>query len=232
MTLVHADFFFCFQRRGVGLLPPLPTLMDPRLSILPSQNPIWIFWFVLKSHASLCVCKSHSWVSLSHSYCVEFTLVSVVITFVHVKITLCIWKSDSACINKTQCVSWVSQLNLCVSKSHSACRNLTMRVEIALCVWISHSACGNRNKCIYITLCVWSSHYACDHPTMRMIIPLVYVVEITLVRVKITLCVLQITFFFSSPLPWIRYQGLSCHWFFYEYGLIPFCPDCRQFYIL
>jgi hypothetical protein len=96
-----------------------------------------------------CACWNHS--RKCHNYIWE--------------ITLCIWKSHSACINHTLRVeiTVVSQLHCTLA---IACSNYTQRVEISLCVYKSHS-------------CVLKSHYAfrnytctCEHHTMRVNITL------------------------------------------------------------
>jgi hypothetical protein len=106
-----------------------------------------------------------------------------------------------------------------VWKLHFTCRNDTMRVEIALCIYKSHScvlkshflcrnytrACVHHTMSVKITLCVWTSHYACVHHSMHVNITLksdfytqsvvltrmnvIKWVEITVVRIAITLCV-------------------------------------------
>jgi hypothetical protein len=123
-------------------------------SIAASQNQIWIFWwsyvnfswFVLKPHA-LCwnkthaclnqtrACRNHTHTCQNPTLRIEFTIVrvestdkSAAITFVRVKITLCIWKSHSACINHTRAC--------CI---HTFCSKITLKIEHHTCVCrISH----------------------------------------------------------------------------------------------
>jgi hypothetical protein len=68
----------------------------------------------------------------------EITVVSVVITFVHVKITihveikLCVYKSHSCHSHTCQNYSCVSGNHTLRVKSHFLCGNRTLRVEINL----------------------------------------------------------------------------------------------------
>jgi hypothetical protein len=144
----------------------------------------------------------HAYVSKSHSACrnhsvrVETAVVSVVITFARVKITLyveiklCVWKSHTACINHTRV--WRYHTRECQIHTHT-CQNYsrvygnhTLRVK-------SYSACSNQScawwnhtRACSKSHFVWKLHSACWNHTLRVVVIPVSVI-FTRIRVKITL---------------------------------------------
>jgi hypothetical protein len=109
-----------------------------------------------------------------HTLHVEFTLLRVEITVLSVVITFCECQNHTACGNHScACLNHFRECcnYICASQNHSACDNNILRVEISLFVWKSHSACINHTLRVNITL------FVCEHQTMRVNIPLAYVVR-------------------------------------------------------
>jgi hypothetical protein len=100
------------------------------VQISHSAYGIALCWY--KSHSN--VSLSHSWVSNSHAY-VPKLLSCVWKPHSACKITLCVWKSYSACRNQS-CAWWnhtrAYYNHICACLNHTACRNYTLRAT--LCV--------------------------------------------------------------------------------------------------
>jgi hypothetical protein len=120
-----------------------------RSYICACQNHTECGNYTLRVEITLCIWKSHS-TYINHTMHVEITLFRVEITVVSVEITFLRVKISLRVATHSECV----KISLCVWKSHSACINHsracwnhTLRLEIILCMWTSQYACESHYAC-------------------------------------------------------------------------------------